>query len=67
MGAPAFDPHPQLPHSSLMIRDLILPDVRRIGSGVVCELAALLVMMVLMTPLVLLLRLMPQPEVIGDH
>jgi len=42
----------------------MLPDGRCFGSGVVCQLAALLV---LVTPLVLLLRLMPQPEVIGNH
>jgi len=64
MGAPAFDPHPQLLHSSLMVRHLILADVRCLGNGVIGQLAALLV---LVTPLVFLLRLMPQPEVIRDH
>jgi len=29
MGAPAFDPQPQLVHPSLMIRNATLPDVRR--------------------------------------
>lgn len=47
-----------------MVCQLILPDVRLFGNGVVCQLAALLV---LVMPLVLLLRLMPQPEVIRDH
>jgi len=47
-----------------MVRHLILTDVRCLGSGVVGQLAALLV---LVMPLVFLLRPMPQPEVIGDH
>ena len=47
-----------------MVRALILADVWCFESRVVRQLAALLV---LVTPLVLLLRLMQQPEAIGDY